>query len=165
MRVNEDRDTGTNGERVKSKDRKRRGEKDESLKGRHRIGQLLGPSLTLALTRRQLGQKGVREVGSAISCFVLITPADKPDELIGCFLLLIARKRETERDHAIAPCRYDGSPRGQARVDVISKGTNYWTDPVAPFANDTALCVWVDTQPLNTGAVISTLIPQPPDRC
>jgi hypothetical protein len=32
------------GERVKSKDRKRRGEKDEILKGRHRIGQLLGPS-------------------------------------------------------------------------------------------------------------------------
>jgi hypothetical protein len=35
--------------------------------------------------------------GERISCFVLITPADKPDELIGCFLLLIAGARETEQ--------------------------------------------------------------------
>jgi hypothetical protein len=34
--------------------------------------------------------------GEGISCFVLITPADKPDELIGCFLLLIAGAREIE---------------------------------------------------------------------
>lgn len=67
--LNEDGDAGANGERVKSKDRNRRGEKDESLKGRHRIGQLLGPSLTLALTRQQLGQKGVQEGAPSVALF------------------------------------------------------------------------------------------------
>ena len=67
--LNEDGDAGTNGERVKSKDRKRRGEKDESLKGRHGIGQLLGPSLTLALTRRQLWEKVVQEGAPSVALF------------------------------------------------------------------------------------------------
>jgi len=104
--LNEDGDAGANGERVKSKDRNRRGEKDESLKGRHRIGQLLGPSLTLALTSQQLGTEGGRG-GNAISCFVLITPADKPDELIGCFLLLIARAGVRERKRAAIALRLE----------------------------------------------------------
>jgi hypothetical protein len=48
-----------------------------------------------------------------------------------------ARGKETEK----AMLRSDWSPRGQARIDVISKATNYWTDTAALFANDNALCV------------------------
>ena len=77
--------------------------------------------------------------GGAISCFVLITRADKPDELIGCFLLLIARARD--RDRAVALRWHGQDPSGQARIDVISRPTNYWTDTAVLFANDTALSV------------------------
>lgn len=139
------------GERVKRKDRNRRGEKDESLKGRHRIGQLLGPSLTLALTSVQLGQKGVQE-GETSVAFVLITPADKPDELIGCFLLLIASAGVRQRKCC---CARTGAPEGR-RVLMSSAARLITGQILQRYLPMIRLPVWERTQPRSTDAVIST---------
>ena len=91
-------------------------------------------------------------MGNAISCFVLITPADKPDELIGCFLLLIARAVARERGCC---CARTGAPEGR-RVLMSSAGRLITGQILQRYLPMIRRCVWEHTQPRNTDAVIST---------
>lgn len=123
--LNEDRDIGTNGRRGIEQRQKEERRKRRKPKGTARDWPATCVFSYAGANEAAIGpERGSGE--GAITCFVLITPADKPDELIGCFLLLIARARE--RDRAIAPCRAatrrTESPRGQARIDVMSSAAH-----------------------------------------